>query len=214
MPESYKEMSLVRNPERDLHSSGMPTTRDRVLDAALRAFASKGVDGTPITELEEAAGLAPGSGGFYRYYRTKEEALDAAVRREIERVTAARAATTPDTTDGRAWLTAEFERALDTLATLGPLVAILARERERIPVLAREIAEQLVEGGARHDQGLVASVRSGTTTATTTDDAAVGAVVISAVVGYHLAGEYFGAPPGGVTRADFVAALVDLVLPR
>lgn len=186
------------------------TTRDRLLDAALLAFASKGVDGTPITELEEAAGLAPGSGGFYRYYRTKDEVLDAAVRREIDRVTAERGADpAAGIADRRAWLTAEFDRALDTLATLRPLIAVLARERARIPELAREIAEQLVEGGARHDQGLVTAARSGD--GRRTDDG-VGAVVISAVVGYHLAGDYFGAPPGGVDRDGFVAALVDLVL--
>ncbi len=62
------------------------TTRDRILDAALRAFATRGVDGTPITDLEEAAGLAPGSGGFYRYFKTKDEVLAEVVHREIDRV--------------------------------------------------------------------------------------------------------------------------------
>jgi len=188
----------------------MATTRERLLDAALRAFAANGVDGTPIIDLEDAAGLAPGSGGFYRYFRTKDEILDAAVRREIDRVLAERdPRPRRDGSEPRAWLTAEFDRALDTLATLGPLIAVLARERRRIPDLAREIAEQLVEGGARHDAGLVsdAAGRSGGT-----ENAAAGAVVISAIVGYHLATEYFGSPPGDVGRDDFVAALVDLIV--
>jgi len=191
-----------------------PTTRDRLLDAALGAFAANGVDGTPIIELEEAAGLAPGSGGFYRYFRTKDEVLEAAVRREIDRVTARRstdeenmAGATP--TD---WLTQQFGRALDTLGTIGPLIAILARERSRIPALAHEIAEELLAGGARYDQSLIASARPHRRPGSDTDDAALGAVLISAIVGYHLAGEYFGAPPAGVDRDRFVATLVDLVI--
>ena len=189
-----------------------PSTRDRLLDAALRAFAGNGVDGTAIVELEEAAGLAPGSGGFYRYFRTKDEVLEAAVRREIDRVAAQRSAgrAVEGSADVGAWLGGEFDRALDTLSTIGPLIAILARERSRIPDLAREIAEQLVEGGARYDQGLVARARPD---ADRSGDAALGAVVVSAIVGYHLATDYFGWPPAGVDRAAFVTALVELVLP-
>lgn len=35
--------------------------------------------GTPIVKIEEAAGLALGSGAFYRHFRSKSELLDAAI---------------------------------------------------------------------------------------------------------------------------------------
>lgn len=185
----------------------MPSgTRDRLLDAALRAFAVDGVEGTPVTDLEHAAGLAAGSGGFYRYFRTKDEVLEAAVRREIERIRGARETaeptTDPDRTqpaERRAAVAADIDRALDMLRTIGPLVAILARERERIPHLAKEIAEELVAGGVEHEQSVIGR------------GDAVGAVALSATVGYHLATSYFGGPPAGVGRDEFVATLAELL---
>ncbi len=35
--------------------------------------------GTPIVQIEKAAGLAPSSGAFYRHFASKEEVLEAAV---------------------------------------------------------------------------------------------------------------------------------------
>ena len=181
------------------------TTRERLLDASLRSFASVGVEGTVITDLEKAAGLAPGSGGFYRYFRTKEEVLDAVVRREIDRVRAARSDHSghsgPDGSgDTRAALAAELTASLGTLKTIGPLIAILAREHGRIPELAAEIAAELVDPDVRDVSGDRAR-RGGP----------VNAVVLSALVGYRLSTDYFGAPPGGVDEGAFVEALLDLI---
>lgn len=190
----------------------MPKTRDRLLDAALRAFAVDGVAGTAITDLEEAAGLAPGSGGFYRYFKTKDEVLAAAVQREIARVRQQHdehpVADAP--ADPRAALSAGLIDALGVLRGLGPLMGVLAREHGRIPDLAAEVADHLLEGGLRHDtERLSALMESGGIPAR--DPAALGAVLTSALIGYHLATGYFGGPPGGVERDRFVALLVDLV---
>src|SRR5687768_12967483 len=56
-------------------------TREVLIDAALRLFASEGYRGTTIRKIEEAAGLTPGAGGLYRHFRSKEELLLAAVER-------------------------------------------------------------------------------------------------------------------------------------
>lgn len=173
-------------------------TRSRLLDAALRSFATVGVEGTVITDLEEAAGLAPGSGGFYRYFRTKEEVLDAVVRREIERVRERESGSAEfePPSDPREALRLEFATTLAGLRRIGPLIAILAREHGRIPELAAEITAELVEPGVRTDQGR---------------DPSVGAVVLSALVGYHLSTDYFGGPPGGVDSEQFVATLAEVI---
>lgn len=181
-------------------------TRDRLLDAALRAFATRGVDGTAITDLEAAAGLAPGSGGFYRYFATKEEALAAVVRREVERIEAHRpdrpAPDTPATTE------AVLTEMLDGLREVRPLMALLAREHGRTPELAAEVAERLVVGGVARGEAWRFGLG---------DDApaevvrAQGAVVISALVGYLLATDYFGEPPAAVEPTAFVATLARLL---
>ncbi len=54
-------------------------TAQRILEAGLKLFADHGVAGTPVVRVEEAAGLAPSSGGFYRYFRSKAELLEVAV---------------------------------------------------------------------------------------------------------------------------------------
>lgn len=54
-------------------------TATRLIEAALGLFAAQGVAGTTIVKIEEAAGLAPGSGAFYRHFKSKDELLDAAM---------------------------------------------------------------------------------------------------------------------------------------
>lgn len=54
-------------------------TATRLIEAGLRLFATDGVAGTTIVKIEAAAGLAPGSGAFYRHFRSKSELLDAAI---------------------------------------------------------------------------------------------------------------------------------------
>ena len=188
-------------------------TRDRILDAALAAFATRGVEGTPITDLEEAAGLAPGSGGFYRYFRTKDEALDAVVRREIDRVQIVADGVPPPLdpgTDLRTAVRMILEEGLNTLSSLGPLLAILAREQGRMPELGVLVSEQLLEGGLRHDAARIAGLLGDEGPAAAHQ---LMAVVLSSIVGYTLATEYFGTPPGGVDRDQYIDTLTDLIAP-
>lgn len=188
----------------------MTPTRDRILDAARVAFATRGVDGTAITDLEDAAGLAAGSGGFYRYFRTKDEVLVAVVRREIDRVRAAQDATPPPTPtgDAAAQITTMFGDGLATLRSLGPLIAIVSREQGRIPELATEVSAGLIDGGMRHDLAQLTALLGDRSPEDTT---ALGAVVLSALVGYMLATDFFGAPPADVDQERFLATLATLV---
>lgn len=95
-------------------------TRDRIKAAALALFAERGFAGTSIGAIEEAAGLAPRAGAFYRHFSGKEALFEELAR---ERITE-----TPDELD------------LDAVAELGDtraeLVALARRfeaatERQR-----------------------------------------------------------------------------------
>src|SRR5918992_5022701 len=61
-----------------------PTTRDRLVDAALWLFWNEGYATTSLARVCEAAGANPGS--LYHFYRTKEELLEAALDRLLERI--------------------------------------------------------------------------------------------------------------------------------
>jgi AcrR family transcriptional regulator len=56
-------------------NSNHNNTRARLIAEAVRLFAEKGFASTRTSEIEEAAGLAPGSGGAFRYFRSKRRIL-------------------------------------------------------------------------------------------------------------------------------------------
>lgn len=187
----------------------MASTRDRLLDAALDAFATRGVEGTPITDLEHAAGLAAGSGGFYRYFKTKDELLDAVVRREVERARAQRSdPPAPADAGERGAVEAAVRSMLEVLRRQGTLIRVLARHSGRVRDLAPIVEEGLLDAGIRHDGTVLAK-------AVGNDDpdrlrVLVGVVVV-ALVGHVLTADYFGHPAADMTDDEIVSALADLL---
>jgi AcrR family transcriptional regulator len=178
-------------------------TRTRILDSALSEFVARGVDAVAVTDLERAAGLSPGSGSFYRHFRSKRDALAAVVAREIDRAEARRSAAGPE-----ADLEAEYTRALDALVAMRPLIALLVREGTTLPDIER-IYEVLAEGGARIDaEDLRTRMQAGAIPERDADGVAT--AVMMSLVGYHLAEQFFGTPVR-VDRARFVKALASLV---
>jgi AcrR family transcriptional regulator len=185
------------------------STRDRLLDAALDAFASRGVEGTPITDLEHAAGLAAGSGGFYRYFKTKDELLEAVVRREVDRARTQRAQA-PDAPapPPRGAIEAALHSMLGLLRTRSDLIRLLARHTSRAVELAPLVEEGLLEAGIRHDAAMLAEL-------TGREDpeelrVLVGVVVV-ALVGHVLTADYFGHPAASLSDDEVVHTLAALV---
>jgi len=178
-------------------------TRTRILDAALAQFVSRGVDSVAVTDLERAAGLSPGSGSFYRHFRSKRDVLAAVVAREIGRAEARRSSIEP-----AADLKTEYTRALDALIAMRPLIAMLVREGTALPDIDR-IYQVLADGGARIDaDDLRARMTAGVIPQRDPDGVAT--AVMMSIVGYHLAEQFFGNPVG-VDRDRFVKALASLV---
>lgn len=52
-----------------------PSTRERILSAASDLFLERGYARTSIAKIEQAAGLAPRTGGSYRHFDSKEALL-------------------------------------------------------------------------------------------------------------------------------------------
>jgi AcrR family transcriptional regulator len=65
----------------------MPTapTKDRLVTEAMRLFGEQGYQATSVTQIEAAAGLAPGSGALYHHFKTKEALLEAGIDRQLDR---------------------------------------------------------------------------------------------------------------------------------
>ncbi len=58
-------------------------TRERLIEAAYRLFATEGIEATPIDRIAEEAGYSRGA--FYSNFETKEELLKALMERESQR---------------------------------------------------------------------------------------------------------------------------------
>jgi AcrR family transcriptional regulator len=182
-------------------------TRQRILERALELFITHGVAGTTVVMIEDAAGLSPGSGSFYRHFPDKEAVLRAIVERELVRVVGEREARVTSSQG----LADDLHGAMQGLDRMSGLIQLLAREGTSHPTLFDPVRTVLAEEGARIEAGRLrermdrGELRDG-------DATAVASVVIYALVGFHLAHEFFGAPVG-VDRDHFIDAIVDLLAP-
>jgi AcrR family transcriptional regulator len=64
-------------------------TRERLIEAARRAFGERGFDATSLTEILDAAGVAKGA--LYHHFETKAALFDAALDRVVQEIGAAAA---------------------------------------------------------------------------------------------------------------------------
>jgi AcrR family transcriptional regulator len=71
-------------------ASPSTSTRDRLLDEAMRLFGDRGYDATSVAEIERSAGLTPGAGGLFHHFKNKEAVLVAGIERQLARLEAVR----------------------------------------------------------------------------------------------------------------------------
>jgi AcrR family transcriptional regulator len=122
------------------------TTRDRIVDEAMRLFSQHGYAGTSIAKIEAAAGLTPGAGGLYHHFESKEAVLAAGIERQLARLDALReirGVLTP-LGDLRAELTLTARYILAELDRESELLRILASEARNRPQLLTAAVDQLV----------------------------------------------------------------------
>jgi len=192
-------------------------TRESLLDAGLELFSEKGFDGTSIKDVEAAVGLTPGSGSFYRHFKSKEVLLEAVVHREVEKVRQMRdlqqRAVGGSLGDRRAELIMELRLSLMGLNEIKSLINLLGREYGRFPDLMQQLRELLVDESLDFSsEDFEEDMKKGVVRGD--DPQALSSVVLSAMVGYHLASTYFDATPGNVESERFIETLVDLMLPE
>ncbi|MFG2001127.1 TetR/AcrR family transcriptional regulator [Spirillospora sp. NPDC048911] len=186
-------------------------TRERILDATLALVQERGFGGTTVTDIEELAGLSPGSGSFYRHFRSKEEAVREVYERELDRARRHRESFERGPVDDPPQaLTRRLVQQLAYMEKIGPLITLLAREHGRFPDLEAKIGRSLLDQGIVEEADHLTRDLSGSPAHG--DPRALLTVVISAITGYHLAKTFFGNSPGDVTPERFAATLADLII--
>jgi AcrR family transcriptional regulator len=122
------------------------TTRERILDEAMRLFSERGYSATSIAKIEAASGLTPGAGGLYHHFKSKEAVLAAGIERQLARLDALRdiRRVLGSLGDVRAELTLTARYVLAELDGESELLRILASGARNRPQLLAAAVEQLV----------------------------------------------------------------------
>ncbi|MBV9091899.1 MAG: TetR/AcrR family transcriptional regulator [Mycobacteriaceae bacterium] len=188
-------------------------TRDRLLTAAMRLFGEQGYQATSVTQIEAAAGLAPGSGALYHHFKSKEALLEAGIDRQLDRRSAMH--------DIRTLFAGLGDLRIE-LTMLGRYVlTVLDEEAQLLQIAARTPPEQsrrLNDAYAALLAGLYAEVadwvKGWAPRADPKEAAAIGAVAVNALLGLRATSTLFNAPGANVPDDHYVTAWTAMLVAR
>lgn len=179
-----------------------PSTRDRIVEAALELFVEKGYKATTIVDIEQAAGLTPGGGGTYRHFPSKQAILEAGIE-QGRRSTQAVLAPVPTSMLEAALGGIEMSRANAQMTLL------VLRDLGQFPELQQKVMDDVVMPIYQ-----VAAERTAVISPTGDADA-IAAVVSHAMLGFILFESVLGTHALDVDADRFAAGwarLLDLVI--
>jgi len=174
----------------------------------MRLFAERGFRGTTVGDIEEAAGLAPRAGGFYKHFRSKREVLEAGIARHVAEIELIEPAIQMlPLGDPRAELVMIGRWALLQLRDEMPLMKVVQKDGDRFPELATTVRDAIIVRGHRQARTVVSRlVGDGLDDRRT---AALAAVALGSLVGYRIEEAMFGPRP--VSEEDFLQMWVDML---
>jgi AcrR family transcriptional regulator len=175
-----------------------PRTRDRILAASLELFLERGFDGTTISDIERAVGLAAGTGSFYRHFRSKDDVFVAAIQRSATQYIEQFLRTLHELEaidDPVERLRRDFHIRLDAIQRFEPIMRMVTAERERFPELQKTFT-----AGLELDQWQVGW-----------DDHRLPGVVMAALIGYGQLSQLEDSPYRNIPANEFVDELVAML---
>lgn len=188
-------------------TSAAAPTRERILDAAVALFGSKGYAGTSVGEIERAAGLSPRSGALYKHFPSKRALLFETVRRRGQRVGELTEVVDAEMLgDVRAELHVMARMLLREIGNDQPVLRIVMKESENFPELREEFYRRIVSNG--HGQAVqwlrLVAQRAGVPESTLDFDA-LAALLLGSIINYRIVETIFGRPALDVDEARFLA---------
>ena len=188
-----------------------PSTRERLLDAAITLFARQGYAQTSIADIQRACGLAPASGALYKHFSSKRELLDAATRRYVERLADFGQRLNTDPADNpEQTLRLAATTIWDSIEENSLLLRVIFRE-PGFPDLADELWSAITENAyQRFAGGLRAALDRGA--ARIADPEAAAAVMVASLAYYAMVRLLIGHTPGGIDPDRYLEAWVSHAL--
>ncbi|MEV0384406.1 helix-turn-helix domain-containing protein [Nonomuraea sp. NPDC050643] len=192
------------------------STRERIVDEALRLFAERGYSATSVAEIEAASGLSPGAGGLYRHFKSKYEVLAAAIN---EHATRTRSQVAGSLAELSAMETSvDLEERLAHVCRAGlakvreesELTRVFFRDLSQFPELVTVVREGLLQ--PMFDAIVTWFQAQPEYQDAKVDWAGIAAVLGGSVVHYRLFQETVGELPGHAEKDQFVTAWVRLAI--
>jgi AcrR family transcriptional regulator len=183
---------------------------EELLDKAMHLFAERGYGATSVADIQEAAGLTPGSGALYKHFPSKEALLDAGIERFVAEAWARPVVLPPlGRDDLRTILRQVAKGMLQRLEDDRDTFRLAWRDLGPFPDLQRRMLHERVQPGfARVAAWLQDAADRGVVVV---DDAeATAAVLLGSIVYFRLMEVMLGDSPGAVGDGRFVDAWVDL----
>jgi AcrR family transcriptional regulator len=193
-------------------SGAVPSTRERLLDAAITLFARQGYAATSVADIQRACGLAAGSGALYKHFSSKRELLNAATRRYMDRIV----------DDGKRFDAEPIhtvEQALRRVAALiwdgindnVLLLRVIFREPDAFPEIADKLWSCIT---ANAYQRFARELRSATDAGylQVADAEATAAVLVASLAYYPMVQLLIGHTPGGIDADRYREAWVEHAL--
>lgn len=189
------------------------STRDRLIDEAMRLFGEQGYRATSVAQIEAAAGLAPGSGGLYHHFRSKELLLEAGIDRQLDRMSALADIRQifEGLTDMRSELTVLCRYTLSVIDEEATLLRIVSSELRDRP---RKLADAFGSLVADSYTGMTAWVARAAPHIDTQTAEAIAAVALDALFAHRTMRQFLGVEPLAIDDERFVAEWVAMVAGR
>ncbi|RVX41312.1 TetR family transcriptional regulator [Nonomuraea polychroma] len=181
-------------------------TRRRILDEAIRLFALRGYDATSVTDIQQACGLAGGSGALYKHFPSKQALLETAVRRNLGTMALRRQEVVervPD--DPREALRMMARAVWDVIDGDRDLVRIMLREFTTFPEIFEPMWQGVLATLYRECATWIEAQRA-LGVVKVADPEATAAVLISSLTYFPLLDLLIGHTPGDLGREAFLAA--------
>lgn len=185
------------------------STRDQLLAAALELFAAKGFAATSVADIQQACGLAPGSGALYKHFSSKRALLEAAVTSRLDGVVAAREQYDADRPGSmEAAVRAAGDLIWRNLTESEELLRVMLREPHELGDLDAQSWQVITDNAyQRFADELTASNNAGRTAIP--DPAATAAVAIASLSYFASLRALTGRSPGNLDEQRFFEAWVD-----
>jgi AcrR family transcriptional regulator len=181
----------------------------------MRLFAERGFRATAVGDIEAAAGLQPRRGALYKHFPSKQNLLEAAVTRHLERAASGateigdldvsglggdRAHLRPVVAGLGRWFLAEMDRMED-------LTRVLEHEGRRMGDLTAAVKADIVDLSYRTAARVISAVAPGAA-----DPQATAVIFLGALVALRRTAWTFGAAPLALDDDRALTAWTELVL--